>query len=776
MNVPLILNASDKDAKQYLRFWRNSEEVWIRSPFNPFFYSKKEELNCKNELVNKTLLYDKDYTGQLYKCSFSTTKDLYENRPDDAIEGNVQFRDRVFIDRPDILKDYAHTDDLKVMAFDIETDSYLTFPTAEENAIIAIGIKLNDNPTEIYMSNTHKDDREILLKFIERVKELDPDIICDYNGKFFDWPYIMKRLEINGIYSGGLSRNSAPLRVDDYGVHIGGRIHYDIFDRSVMRDQNLFKEAPKNKRLKTISRMYGMKDVIEEPPEIMSNMRSIVNTERLSMYLTSDVDSTMFLCNIYLPTLIGMAEYIQVALNSIVNGPPSYVGNILFSRKFGEMGIISDMTVEEAYPYLSNNKQGAYVGCFKPGLYLDGIRKFDVQSYYPNLMRTLNLCPTTTRIVGTERKLQPYSASMSKDNFLTLSIPDEKANRQVIIEIDFNKKGFASDFVDATMEDRLELKRKMAEDFEFNSAEWNDADVNQLNLKVIMNSITGYFGQRFAKFGSLACYIAITGTGRYLISKLIEEIGEREVGHKTVGNTVALDTDGIVIDSDHNIDDTNEWLEQYVLETFSVPKNYILLEEELFKAAYFNEGKKQYLLLEEDRDGNDELVIHGISFKGSSLPKLYSNVIEEVGFALLTGADNDSLANIIDKYYDQSEWSLDLLKKAINVKPILEYKSGTPIGKQIAKQYTSRFGLPIEHQVKLEYVKIGSERLDKSHKKQKAKSNLSPYQLVTIFDSVEDVESLDTEYYIEVVDKAIERLGLGKLKPSLRAQKSLFDF
>lgn len=775
MKVPLKMDVFDDGDVQYLKFWSGGTSTVTKAPILPYCYSKVEPpSNARVSTVKRELLYDKDYDGPIYKAEFRTNRSMRESVGGELyMENGIQFNNRIYTDCPELMQEYAHKGPLKVLAFDIETDSYLTFPVAHQNAIIAIGLQLityhpdgrvETAPIEIKMAERYDDDYVLLNWFINKIKEYDPDVYTHFNGTFFDWPYFFGRCDKHKIDKGVFSRDHSQPYIRTFTVadkikqmiSFGGRINYDIYDRSVMRDQNLFKKAPKDRRMKTVARLYNLDNVIEEPDEVMSNMRSIVNSQQLYDYLESDIRCTTFLCGIYLPAIIGMAERLNFPLDDCISGSPSQVGELLFGAYYHSVGIISDMNVGQAHPWESGNKQGAVVGCFKPGLYLEGIRKFDVQSYYPNLIRTLNLSPETTRIVRFEDGTRPYKATMSADNFLTLEIPDDKMNKQVIIEIDFNRRGFASSFVDTSMQERLELKKAM-KTMDKNSPEWANADVNQLNLKVIMNSVTGYFGMGFANYGSLACYIAITGTGRYLIKKLIEHMG----------STIALDTDGIVINSNEDIDETNKWLEQYIYEHLHVPKNYIHLEEEVFEAAYFNEGKKQYLLLERDeKTGEPELVIHGISFKGSNLPKLYSKVIDNIGLKMLLGEKD--LIGEIDKYYNRANWTLGDLKKNLNVKPAASYAKGSPIGKQLALQYEERFKDPIKTETKLSYVKT-QVKYGGSHR------------LVTIFDKIDSIPTIDWGYYETIVDSALERLGLVNYIPRNRQllntkQANLFDF
>lgn len=764
MKTPLCMDVFASDGNTFLKFWCNGKCDTILSPIMPYCYSKH---NLPSEAsvtqINKQLLYDYKYKNPLYKYEFRTVEQLRESgNVDDYIEYNFPFKDRVYTDRPGLISKYANTDPLVVLYLDIETDTFLQFPTSKENAIIAIGMQFNDGPIEIIESETYKDDRFILHQMCELIKIHDPDVICTYNGTFFDMPYIVDRMKINGIDPGKLSRDGSKPYLSEKYVKLGGRVHFDIFTRSVDRDQNLYTWSPKNKKMKTVAKLYGLEGVVEEPQEMMANMRAQVGQPRLGIYLTSDIKCTKFLADIYLPAIIGMAETLNISLEACVNSSPAYIPSMLFSKHYADIGILSDMNVGQAHPYLSDTKAGALVGCFKPGLYKEkGLRKFDVQSYYPNLVRTLNLSPETCRIVRIDEEMQPYAAKMNHaEQILTLSIPDDKAKRQVIIEIDFSKRGFTSSFVDQAMKDRLEMKQKM-KTLSHDSPEYASLDVNQLNLKVIMNSITGYFGMQYAAYGSLASYIAITGTGRYLISKLIEH----------VDSTVALDTDGIVIDSDEDIDETNAWLEKYVLDFFEVSKNYIQLEEEHFEAAYFRDGSKQYLLLEHDKQGNPHLVIHGISFKGSNLPKIFSSIIEEVGLQMLLVDETDKSAmrafdDAIATHYDKNTWNLDVIKKRIKVKPVEQYASSGTIGGQLGVQYEKRFDTAITHPTQLEYVKV-------------KRNHGSTYQLVTIFDSFEDIDGIDMTYYSQIVDSAFERLGLLDRTPRMKKagkQDVLFDF
>ena len=726
--------------------WRNSKYEIIESPVKPYIYSKDEPIQFTDSILveNAKLLYDGNYSP-VYKNTFSTQNAMYDcDHNINYMENRVKTLDRIYYDESEFINEYPNTNELKILSWDIETDTFMQFPNADENAIIAIGCQLNSGEIKLFMADTYNDDKQIILDFFAYIKEVDPDIFVGYNSTNFDFKYVQRRCEINNISTSGFSRDDREIFITDKQVYIGGRVSFDLFLRSVLKDQSLFTKSPKNKRLKTIATLYGLENVIVEDGETMSNLRALVGTDRLKAYLKSDIRATKFLSDIYLPGIVSLAETINISLDSCINSGPAFIPNTIFARKFHALGVISDKNVMQAHPELIG-RQGAYVNIFKPGLYLEGLRKVDMKSYYPNLLRMLNLSPETTKVVNVSCNLKPYSANMSSDKILTLSIPDEKLNKQITIEIDFNTRGFISGFIDTSMVERAKIRTAM-EGYEYGDSKWNAANAQQTNIKVIMNSVTGALSQDYASFGSVAAYICITGTARHIIKLLIDH----------VNNCIQLDTDGIIISSNESVEELNEWLENLTLEMFEIDKNYLVLEEDKIEAAYFRDVKKQYLVLEDGR-----LIIHGISFKGSSLPQLFSTIIEDIGLRMLKNDPN--LESHIDQYYDATQFTLANIKKNIKIKPIQNYTSKGPIGKQLGIQYEVRFGTPITHETQLSYVKIKSKRG-------------STYQLVTIFDTMSNIERLDVDYYIEIVNSAIDRLGLTHMRPDQRAQTSIFDF
>lgn len=102
--------------------------------------------------------------------------------------------------------------------------------------------KIND-PNSIVVEC--KDERELLLKWVDMISNMDPDILYSYNGDTFDWMYIHERAKLLNIDSKLKSRLSrltdVPTDVKKetfsssaYGdsdfvrFYIPGRLHYDL--------------------------------------------------------------------------------------------------------------------------------------------------------------------------------------------------------------------------------------------------------------------------------------------------------------------------------------------------------------------------------------------------------------------------------------------------------------------------------------------------------------------------------------------------------------------
>ena len=95
MKVPLIARTFVRDGKQVMMYWYNSIQTTVSAPIYPYVYSPVPIPNAGNEKVDRSLLYDTDYVGDIFKCEFKHEKDLQSYGKIDTWEHGVKFIDRV---------------------------------------------------------------------------------------------------------------------------------------------------------------------------------------------------------------------------------------------------------------------------------------------------------------------------------------------------------------------------------------------------------------------------------------------------------------------------------------------------------------------------------------------------------------------------------------------------------------------------------------------------------------------------------------------------------
>jgi len=710
MKIPLIAIPIIKNGVQYVEIWQNSQQKLVLSPFQPYFYStyKMQIPYKKEETVTKKLFSTfKDTT--LYKYSFPNTRYVSQYREDDSIEADIVFSDRILIDQPDFFTEFPNTDPLKILHFDIEVDTSSSFPKPEENAIIAIGCQIGDKK-KLFVSKTYDDDEKIIRDFFRFLQKTDPDILSHYNGNKFDIPYLIKRMEINHIPTDLFSRKG---KISTYrgAINIPGRISFDIYNE-VTRDQTLY--GIKNFQMKTVAEWLGFPVMHINT----TNMRELVDTQELREYLKSDIYITKFLFDTYFKNVLMLAEMYHIPLNLMVNASPSFLPRIIHGRAFQKLNMVADKTNAERHKKYIKKKQGALVDTFKPGLYNHPIYKVDYKSEYPNIVRTFNLSPETTRIIRYDTLTKNFTFD-SSNNKLILSIPDEVINKNIVIEIDMTKRGFLAEFIDNVLTERFQLKQQMKQTKDDTLR--NVLHVRQNALKVSANIQTGYEGQTHARFGSLDVYCAITGMGRYFMKLALNYFGKK---------VISIDTDGIYLDSVTDVTVFNNYIRRHVRETFGL-ECYLEAELEKFDAAYFRNTKgKHYILKDEDK-----LKFHGQSFKGSHQPKFFDDVLERLARAMFNGENTRDIINIKD-------YPIEDLVQRITVQAKGLYKSENALAMQLIRQAES-LGMNVTEGDQLAYVKT-----------------TSGYELYIPGQKY----NIDWKYYQDIVEKIYERLDLQDVK------------
>ncbi len=135
-----------------------------------------------------------------------------------------------------------------VLAFDIETTKLpLKFPDAVIDQVMMISYMIDGQgflitnreivsediadfeytPRQEYegpfMVFNEPDERRLLERFFEHIKQARPTVIATYNGDFFDWPFVETRASMLGIdmyHEIGFRKNSEDVYQSDYCAHM----------------------------------------------------------------------------------------------------------------------------------------------------------------------------------------------------------------------------------------------------------------------------------------------------------------------------------------------------------------------------------------------------------------------------------------------------------------------------------------------------------------------------------------------------------------------------
>jgi DNA polymerase I len=772
LNDRLIINA-------------NGKEVSIDPPIKPFMMVQKDQFpDIQSNEVEIWTKVPENEKREYYRCSFENL-DAYQ----DFRKRNVDrqkymlansFIEQIYISAPEFMKQYPHTQDLKIMFFDLEVASKGDgfFPKPISNEILCIGYSIwlyhNDGTKTkikhkiikgfdvngIHFGQTTDGDKNILIEFRESVRSEDPDIIAGYNSEEFDFPYLMDRYNLLDIDMKGIGRNNkAPYIGDgDAGLRIPGRIHFDLYNSNagVNKDQTLF--GIKSRTLKEIARFYKAKRTIYknekwveetmddiEVPEHIENLLKLFkeDPDRLYSYQDDDISRTECVGHVYMRNCVTLAEMLGVPLSSIITMYSSFVPKLFIARSMETKRLIN--TESNFQKYNSNNGsiaqlgtrfEGALVGLYKDG-YFPKVYKLDFSSMYPSSIQTWNLGPDTTSFVS---KL-PYTGkyTFKKDTkYNWYRIPDANFKCDILVKVRNDVEGLLKSEIGRLRAERVKIKKQLKSATE---SEKPALDSQQYAIKVILNSIYGLLGLKSSMYGDMISAMMVTSMCRWTTGNVIRKYSD---------NLVELDTDGLILDKEVSEKDTNKWLDELIDTKFGIKDNYMQMEMDDYGRAYFY-AMKNYIV---EEDG--KYIIHGSSFKASRTAKIVDRAINLAIQHVFNGKPKDE---VLDEALNFKKLTIEDFEERVKLsKEPREYEDPYDMRLYLAKQMEMKTGQVSTMGTQLNYV-VTKRGLPFPELKPYIKTDGKNYTFVKWVDGVED---LDLKYYEELVLKALEKFKIKK--------------
>ncbi|KAI4239044.1 MAG: hypothetical protein L6R40_005630 [Gallowayella cf. fulva] len=245
-----------------------------------------------------------------------------------------------------------------VLAYDIETTKLpLKFPDAMIDQIMMISYMIDGQGFLItnreivsedisdfeytpkpeyngpFLIFNEPDEKAVIERFFEHIKEAKPTVIASYNGDFFDWPFVEARASVCGIdmyQEIGFRKNSEDIYQSNYGVHM------DCFSW-VNRDSYL----PQGSRgLKAVTVAKLGYDPDELDPELMTRYAS-ERPQTLAEYSVSDAVATYYLYMKYVhPFIFSLCTIIPLNPDDVLRKGTGTLCEMLLMVQAYQKGIV----------------------------------------------------------------------------------------------------------------------------------------------------------------------------------------------------------------------------------------------------------------------------------------------------------------------------------------------------------------------------------------------------------------------------------------------------
>lgn len=461
----------------------------------------------------------------------SIDKSLYENiHVDEDVE---LFK---IEDRPVDTKKASNSN--KILSFDIEVYNSEGMPEAEKDPIIMMSLSGNYGFDKVLSTKksdhdyveTLDSEEDMLRRFVEIIKEENPDILVGYNSDNFDLPYIKKRADtLNVKLDLGLDGSSIKFMkrgFNNAGV-IKGRVHVDLYllIRQYMRLDRY-----------TLERVYEElfdEEKIDVPGDkIYKYWDSDSDAlEELFDYSMDDAISTMKIGDKITPLTIAQSRLVGQPLFDIARMTTGQMIEwYLMLKAYEKNNIVPNKPSNIEFNQRQNSKkvEGGYVKEPEKGLF-EHLAYLDFKSLYPTIIIAQNISPDTFTDGTNHDEDEYYTCPENGYKFLK------------------EPKGFIPSIIGHILDERQRIKKLMKK--EKVPEQKRAYDFEQQGLKRLANSMYGVYGYSRFRWYKKECGAAITAWGREYIQNAMEK--SKEYGFKPV----YADTDGFYATYIGNLDD-----------------------------------------------------------------------------------------------------------------------------------------------------------------------------------------------------------------------------
>ena len=831
----------------FLRTWtEDGQRIDTEIPFRPYLFLEKDGA------LDATSIFKTSLVKKTFKNSFER-KRFVDNSSNSRIFHNLapeqQFLIEMFKDQNGDPKFSQFP--LKTFLLDIEVDTTVEsgFPTPERAAVPINLITVHDSLTKSThtwgLANRYtptlenciyhfcKDERDLILQFVDFWKSDYCDVASGWNSSGFDFPYLINRFI--KIFGEDFVKQLSPtgtVRSRKVFTNMGKEmVMWSIQGIALLDYMDLYKTFSPGEK-ESFSLNYISELELGEG-KIAHNAVSLGELAQTDWKLFVDYNIQDVHLLVKLEEKLKFLEIARML---------AYKGCTNFEAAMGKVAIVTGAVAIQA------SKQGYIIPTFtshieresyEGGFVRDpekGIQKaivsFDVNSLYPNTIITLNISPETKlgKIIEGELDVTPEvtiqlvngkSHTLTSDKFKSFLLKEQISLSKAGVMYSQKSKGVIPNLIDQIYEERVNTKKQLTKLKKTGKKDKDSLlkltyyDTLQYTLKILLNSIYGTFANKHSSLMDIDHAMSITVTGqnvskagghildnfvkqKYNINESITKYGDTDSVYISIDSILKKENIELVVDGSINpkvheiVDELDKHVNVEILnwarkELFSIDPRFVFKREVISDVGIFLQ-KKRYILhiLDEEGVAVNKFKYTGIELVRSTTPKKVKKFIEKIiQTALLTENVKESNKNYQESYEDFKKLDLNDVSLRTSINNLEKYSQGASLYKY-KKGTPSHVKGAIAYNILIKDLKIDDkhEPIEAGQKVKKLYCDKNKYGL----DAICYISSLPENFnlrpnwdkmFAKLVSQPIERLyeAIGWPLPQIgrEIQTDLFD-
>ena len=718
-------NVSPYGDELLVRYFDNGKRCEDRVPYNPRLYIPvKGKANYHS--LSGVGLSPKTYNS--IKDARQAIKRYEEHK--NFIHGTDRFQYQYISDYWQGTVEYDR-DKLRIYTIDIEVESEYGFPNVNDCAEKMICITIKDHVKKNilvwgladYIEKKKAvnyircaDEKHLLKEFLKFWHQYTPDIITGWNSKYFDIPYLAKR--IGKILGEAAVKRLSPWGIiqEDTAYEMGKtQTYFRLLGIAQLDYLQLYRKFTiKNQERYTLDHIAFVelgerKD--ENPYDVFkewyqNDIQSFIDYNIVDVELVDKLEDRL--------QLIGLA--LTMAYNAKANYEDVFSqvrmwDTIIYNELLKYNIIVPARDMNPTSPELV----GAYVKDPQVGFH-DWVVSFDLNSLYPHLIMQYNISPET---------IIPDRKNVDIDDLLNKKVDTSDKNCLAANGTMYksDKQGYLPRIIQKEYNDRTIYKKKMLE-AEQMYANTKDPKYEKLarqhylvqhSKKISLNSAYGAIGNKYFRYYDHRQAEAITMSGQLNIKWIEKKLNQyfNRLYKTEKDYIIASDTDSVYINMAPLVEMTgatdknkivkaldkfcSEKLEPYIAKCYdelgsymNVYQNKMVMKREVIADKGIWTAKKRYILNVHNSEGvqypEPKLKIMGIEAVKTSTPLPCREKLRE-SFKVIMSGDKKAMKDFIQNFRREFELlqpeeiafprSVNGVTKYFDATSI--YKKGTPM-------------------------------------------------------------------------------------------------